>query len=56
MPGTPANRAVTVGHGGVGIVEAIGPQASRVEVGDRVIVNFGPLERVEWRGKQAQSA
>ena len=36
----PANRAVTVGHGGVGIVEAVGPQASRVEVGDRVIVNF----------------
>jgi S-(hydroxymethyl)glutathione dehydrogenase/alcohol dehydrogenase len=40
IPGTPANQAVTVGHGGVGIVEAVGPQATRVQVGDRVIVNF----------------
>jgi len=38
--GTPTNQAVIVGHGGVGIVEAIGPQAIRTRVGDRVIVNF----------------
>jgi S-(hydroxymethyl)glutathione dehydrogenase / alcohol dehydrogenase len=40
IPGTPTNQAVIVGHGGVGIVEAVGPQAYRVQVGDRVIVNF----------------
>ena len=29
-----------VGHGGVGIVEAVGPQALRTRVGDRVVVAF----------------
>ena len=29
-----------LGHGGVGIVEAVGPQALRVRVGDRVVVAF----------------
>ena len=29
-----------VGHGGVGIVEAVGPEVFAIEVGDRVIVNF----------------
>ncbi len=28
------------GHGGVGIVEAVGPQATRTRVGDRVVVAF----------------
>jgi S-(hydroxymethyl)glutathione dehydrogenase/alcohol dehydrogenase len=37
---SPTQQAVIVGHGGVGIVEAVGPQAYRVQVGDRVIVNF----------------
>jgi S-(hydroxymethyl)glutathione dehydrogenase/alcohol dehydrogenase len=40
VPGTPANNATIVGHGGVGVVEAVGPQAFRVEVGDKVIVPF----------------
>ena len=35
-PGGPA----IVGHGGVGIVEAIGPQATRCRVGDRVVVTL----------------
>jgi S-(hydroxymethyl)glutathione dehydrogenase/alcohol dehydrogenase len=40
ISGVPTDQAVIVGHGGVGIVEAVGPQAYRVQVGDRVIVNF----------------
>src|ERR1044072_8476789 len=30
-------RPEILGHGGVGIVEAVGPQALRVRVGDRVV-------------------
>ena len=40
MPGTPTNQAVIVGHGGVGVVEAIGPQVISTRVGDRAIVNL----------------
>jgi S-(hydroxymethyl)glutathione dehydrogenase / alcohol dehydrogenase len=41
VPGTPPPPDATiVGHGGVGIVEAVGPQAYHVQVGDKVIVNF----------------
>ena len=36
------NNAAIQGHGGVGIVEAIGPQVRRVQVGDRVIVPVTP--------------
>jgi len=35
---TPAMPALVPGHGGVGIVEAIGPLVKRVQVGDRVLV------------------
>ncbi len=35
---TPMVPALVPGHGGVGIVEAVGPQVKRVQVGDRVIV------------------
>ena len=38
-PTAPQNITV-VGHGGVGIVEAVGPECTAVRVGDRVIVNF----------------
>jgi S-(hydroxymethyl)glutathione dehydrogenase/alcohol dehydrogenase len=38
-PSAPQNITV-VGHGGVGIVEAVGPEVSAIQVGDRVIVNF----------------
>jgi S-(hydroxymethyl)glutathione dehydrogenase/alcohol dehydrogenase len=34
--------AAILGHGGVGVVEAIGPQVKRVQVGDRVIVGVTP--------------
>jgi threonine dehydrogenase-like Zn-dependent dehydrogenase len=40
IPGTRFNQASIVGHGGVGIVEAIGPQVLSTRVGDRVIVNL----------------
>jgi S-(hydroxymethyl)glutathione dehydrogenase / alcohol dehydrogenase len=40
IPGIPTNQAVIVGHGGVGIVEAIGPQVISTRVGDRVILNL----------------
>src|SRR5205085_6521485 len=42
--GFPGDKAPTgtqieiVGHGGVGIVEAIGPQVIRARVGDRVVI------------------
>src|SRR5207237_8224895 len=34
--------AVIQGHGGVGIVEAVGPEVRRVRVGDRVCVSGTP--------------
>jgi S-(hydroxymethyl)glutathione dehydrogenase / alcohol dehydrogenase len=36
----PATGPQIIGHGGVGIVEAIGPQVTRCRVGDRVVVNL----------------
>jgi S-(hydroxymethyl)glutathione dehydrogenase / alcohol dehydrogenase len=38
--GTPTAQATIVGHGGVGVVEAIGPQVISTRVGDRVILNL----------------
>ena len=38
--GTPTQNPTLVGHGGVGVVEAVGPQAMSVRVGDRVILNL----------------
>jgi len=35
-------QPVIQGHGGVGIVEAVGPEVKRVQVGDRVIVAVTP--------------
>jgi Zn-dependent alcohol dehydrogenase len=37
---TPNANASIVGHGGVGVVEAVGPQAISTRVGDRVILNL----------------
>jgi S-(hydroxymethyl)glutathione dehydrogenase/alcohol dehydrogenase len=37
-----ARMALIQGHGGVGIVEAVGPQVRRVQVGDRVCVSGTP--------------
>ena len=37
-----ADMAVIQGHGGVGIVEAVGPEVRRVQVGDRVCVAGTP--------------
>jgi len=59
VPGVPINQATIVGHGGVGIVEAVGPQVISTRVGDRVmqtkndygknvIDGTGPFEFVEW--------
>ena len=43
-PGTRrlADMAVIQGHGGVGVVEAVGPEVRRVRVGDRVCVSGTP--------------
>jgi S-(hydroxymethyl)glutathione dehydrogenase / alcohol dehydrogenase len=41
-PGGGAGRALIHGHGGVGIVEAVGPEVRRVRVGDRVCVSGTP--------------
>ena len=48
-PATPAQQrrrmndlAVIQGHGGVGVVEAVGPEVRRVRVGDRVCVSGTP--------------
>jgi S-(hydroxymethyl)glutathione dehydrogenase/alcohol dehydrogenase len=35
-------QAVIQGHGGVGIVEAVGPEVKRVNVGDRVVLGVTP--------------
>jgi S-(hydroxymethyl)glutathione dehydrogenase/alcohol dehydrogenase len=35
-------RAVVQGHGGVGVVEAVGPEVRRVQAGDRVCVSGTP--------------
>jgi S-(hydroxymethyl)glutathione dehydrogenase/alcohol dehydrogenase len=40
--GPGGGRALIQGHGGVGIVEAIGPEVRRVQVGDRVCVSGTP--------------
>ena len=41
LPSPTAPKNITVvGHGGVGIVEAVGPEVFAIRVGDRVIVNF----------------
>lgn len=40
-PRRPA-RATIPGHGGVGVVEAVGPEVRRVQVGDRVCVSGTP--------------
>jgi S-(hydroxymethyl)glutathione dehydrogenase/alcohol dehydrogenase len=37
-----SDMAVIQGHGGVGIVEAVGPEVRRVQVGDRVCVSGTP--------------
>ena len=34
--------ALIQGHGGVGVVEAVGPEVRRVQVGDRVCVSGTP--------------
>jgi S-(hydroxymethyl)glutathione dehydrogenase / alcohol dehydrogenase len=39
---TLSQMALIQGHGGVGIVEAVGPEVRRVEVGDRVCVSGTP--------------
>ena len=36
------NMALIQGHGGVGIVEAVGPEVRRVQIGDRVCVSGTP--------------
>jgi S-(hydroxymethyl)glutathione dehydrogenase/alcohol dehydrogenase len=36
------NMALMQGHGGVGVVEAVGPEVRRVQVGDRVCVSGTP--------------
>ena len=41
-PAVNPNQPVILGHGGVGIVEAVGPSVRRVQVGDRVIVGVTP--------------
>jgi len=41
-PGGGGGRALIQGHGGVGVVEAVGPDVRRVQVGDRVCVSGTP--------------
>lgn len=41
-PAGGGGRALIQGHGGVGIVEAVGPEVRRVRVGDRVCVSGTP--------------
>ncbi len=40
--GAKDGQAIIFGHGGVGVVEAVGPDVRRVAVGDRVIIGVTP--------------
>ena len=56
----PGNRrlndmAVIQGHGGIGIVEAVGPEVRRVQVGDRVCVSGTPQCGVCYRCLRGRS-
>ena len=42
FPGRLSTMALIQGHGGVGVVEAVGPEVRRVQVGDRVCVSGTP--------------
>ena len=42
FPGRLSTMALIQGHGGVGVVEAVGPDVRRVQVGDRVCVSGTP--------------
>jgi S-(hydroxymethyl)glutathione dehydrogenase/alcohol dehydrogenase len=42
LAGGTTNMALIQGHGGVGVVEAVGPEVRRVQVGDRVCVSGTP--------------
>jgi len=50
-----ADMAVIQGHGGVGIVEAVGPEVRRVQVGDRVCVSGTPHCGVCYRCLRGRS-
>ena len=50
-----ADMAVIQGHGGIGIVEAVGPEVRRVQVGDRVCVSGTPQCGVCYRCLRGRS-
>ncbi len=50
-----SDMAVIQGHGGVGIVEAVGPEVRRVQVGDRVCVSGTPQCGVCYRCLRGRS-
>ncbi len=49
------DMAVIQGHGGIGVVEAIGPEVRRVQVGDRVVVSGTPQCGVCYRCLRGRS-
>src|SRR4051812_16979669 len=49
------DMAVIQGHGGIGIVEAVGPEVRRVQVGDRVCVSGTPHCGVCYRCLRGRS-
>ena len=49
------DMAVIQGHGGIGIVEAVGPEVRRVQVGDRVCVSGTPQCGVCYRCLRGRS-
>ena len=50
-----SDMAVIQGHGGIGIVEAVGPEVRRVQVGDRVCVSGTPQCGVCYRCLRGRS-
>jgi S-(hydroxymethyl)glutathione dehydrogenase/alcohol dehydrogenase len=60
LAAAPGNRrlndmAVIQGHGGIGVVEAVGPEVRRVQVGDRVCVSGTPHCGVCYRCLRGRS-
>src|SRR6185436_15430706 len=49
------DMAVIQGHGGIGVVEAVGPEVRRVQVGDRVCVSGTPQCGVCYRCLRGRS-